>query len=111
MRYYRDTRLNAQTLLALLLHYLDDLDSKMECMRALIEKDQLVDGVWTGYNSALERSALKKGKFLESGSKPPVAKPTVAAAKPVAAALPVLPPSDSSSPFADKLKQALGPKQ
>jgi 3'-5' exoribonuclease len=49
---------------ALLLHYLDDLDSKMECMRALIEKDRQVDGCFTAYNTALSRSALKKDRFL-----------------------------------------------
>jgi 3'-5' exoribonuclease len=85
---------------ALLLHLLDNMDSKMECMRALIERDQTVEGAWTGYNSALERSALKKAKFLE-----PAAKPAVAAAKPAEVARPIAP----VSPFADKLKQALGP--
>ena len=49
---------------ALLLHYLDDLDSKMECMRALIENDRQVEGCFTTYNSALERSALKKDRYL-----------------------------------------------
>ena len=50
---------------ALLLHYLDDLDSKMECMRALIENDPQVEGCFTAYNAALERPALKKDRFLE----------------------------------------------
>jgi 3'-5' exoribonuclease len=88
---------------ALLLHLLDNMDSKMECMRALIEKDQMVEGVWTGYNSALERSALKKAKFLEGNSKAeaPAAKPSPA---PSLAAH----HSESASLFADKLKQALG---
>ncbi len=45
---------------ALLLHHLDNLDSKMECMRGQIEKDRLVEGVWTGFNPALGRAALKK---------------------------------------------------
>jgi 3'-5' exoribonuclease len=84
---------------ALLLHLLDNMDSKMECMRALIEKDQMVEGAWTGYNSALERSALKKAKFLEPAPKPAIA------AKPAEAPRPIAP----ASPFADKLKQALGP--
>src|SRR5580704_14414872 len=88
---------------ALLLHLLDNMDSKMECMRALIEKDQMVEGAWTGYNSALERSVLKKRKFLETGSKPAAAE-----AKPVAVR-PAGHPHDSASAFADKLKQALGP--
>ncbi len=88
---------------AMLLHLLDNMDSKMECMRALIEKDQAVEGVWTGYNSALERSALKKAKFLEGNSKP-----EAAAAKPAPAASPAVHHNDSASLFADKLKQALG---
>ena len=50
---------------ALLLHHLDNLDSKMECMRGLVERDRLIEGVWTGYSSALERTVLKKDKYLE----------------------------------------------
>jgi 3'-5' exoribonuclease len=50
---------------AMLLHQLDNLDSKMECIRGLVEKDRLVEGVWTGYSSALDRSVLKKRRFLE----------------------------------------------
>jgi 3'-5' exoribonuclease len=49
---------------ALLLHQLDNLDSKMECMRALAERDTLVEGNWTGYSPALERAVLKKDRFL-----------------------------------------------
>jgi 3'-5' exoribonuclease len=48
---------------ALLLHYLDDMDSKMECMRALIENDRQVDGCFTTYNTALGRTALKIDKY------------------------------------------------
>src|SRR5580698_1780268 len=55
---------------AMLLHHLDNLDSKMECMRGLIERDRLVEGVWTGYSSALERTVLKKEKYLEQETKP-----------------------------------------
>ena len=50
---------------ALLLHYLDDMDSKMECMRALIENDRQVEGCFTACNTALERAALKKDRYLE----------------------------------------------
>jgi len=49
---------------ALLLHYLDDLDSKMEAMRALIENDRQLEGCFTTYNSALERAALKMDRYL-----------------------------------------------
>ena len=58
---------------ALLLHHLDNLDSKMECMRATIAKDRLVDGCWTTYNAPLERAVLKKLKYLaEHEAVPPV---------------------------------------
>ncbi|HVW87190.1 MAG TPA: HD domain-containing protein [Bryobacteraceae bacterium] len=50
---------------ALLLHYLDDMDSKMECMRALIEKDPQSEGLFTGYSQSLERVALRKHRYLE----------------------------------------------
>jgi 3'-5' exoribonuclease len=49
---------------AMLLHQLDNLDSKMETMRGLLERDRLVDGCWTGYSSALERAVLKKDRYL-----------------------------------------------
>jgi 3'-5' exoribonuclease len=99
---------------ALLLHYLDDLDSKMECMRALIEKDRQVEGCFTGYNAALERQALKKDRYLN----PPPPRPRTVA-QPDGGAAPAQPPEPASPPahplfapkpdsaFADKLKQAL----
>jgi 3'-5' exoribonuclease len=51
---------------ALMLHYLDDLDSKMEAMRAQFERDAGLDSPWTGYNSALARPLLNTQKFLKS---------------------------------------------
>jgi 3'-5' exoribonuclease len=59
---------------ALLLHYLDDLDSKMEAMRAHFERELLLDGPWTGYNASLGRPLLDSRKFMEGG-KPPAEKP------------------------------------
>ena len=50
---------------ALLLHHLDNLDSKMECMRSMIARDRHVEGCWTGYNASLERAVLKKARYLE----------------------------------------------
>src|SRR5437667_1586826 len=49
---------------ALLLHYLDDLDSKMEAMRAQFERGADSDGAWTGYNPSLGRPLLNTAKFL-----------------------------------------------
>jgi len=93
---------------ALLLHHLDNLDSKMEAMRQTVERDQRIEGVWTGYNPALERMVLKRVKFLEdpppsqagaqqNQAPPPTPKP--APAPP--------PPSHGNSLLADKLASAL----
>ena len=49
---------------ALMLHYLDDLDSKMESMRAHFEREQDLDSPWTSYNSSLARPLLNSRKFL-----------------------------------------------
>jgi 3'-5' exoribonuclease len=50
---------------ALLLHYIDDLDSKMENMRALIDRDPQAEGFFTPYSPALSRVALRKSRYLE----------------------------------------------
>jgi 3'-5' exoribonuclease len=50
---------------ALMLHYLDDLDSKMESMRAHFERDAGAESAWTGYNASLGRSLLNTEKFLQ----------------------------------------------
>ena len=51
---------------ALMLHYLDDLDSKMESMRANFERDADSEEGWTGYNASLGRPLLNSAKFLEA---------------------------------------------
>jgi 3'-5' exoribonuclease len=47
---------------ALMLHYLDDLDSKMESMRAHFEREP--DAEWTGYNASLGRTLLNSERVL-----------------------------------------------
>ncbi|HVH71887.1 MAG TPA: OB-fold nucleic acid binding domain-containing protein [Candidatus Dormibacteraeota bacterium] len=47
---------------ALMLHYLDDLDSKMESMRAHFERDP--EAEWSGYNGSLGRTLLNSEKVL-----------------------------------------------
>src|SRR5205814_4672327 len=64
---------------ALLLHYLDDMDSKMECMRAQIENDRQVEGCFTSYSPSLERAALKKAKYLNPPPPDPAPAKTPAA--------------------------------
>ncbi len=88
---------------ALLLHHLDNLDSKIECMRGLLERDRSVEGMWTAYCPPLDRSVLKKRKFLDSEKDPPQDKTECAPPRPQPAKLVI----DSSSPFASKLQDAL----
>ncbi len=52
---------------ALMLHYMDDLDSKMESMRAQFEREAEFDSPWTSYNPSLARPLLNPKKFLEKG--------------------------------------------
>lgn len=65
---------------ALLLHHLDNMDSKMELIRSVIERDRNPASAWSPYVPALERSVLNKDKFLA----PPAPAPS-AAVKPAPA--------------------------
>ena len=49
---------------ALLLHYMDDLDSKMEAMRAHFEREVDLESPWTSYNASLGRPLLNSAKYL-----------------------------------------------
>ena len=87
---------------AMLLHHVDNMDSKMEAMRNTLERDQRIEGVWTAFNPALERMVLKRAKYLAEA---PVADgvPTVAPPKPAAAK----PSLAGSTLLAEKLLGAL----
>src|SRR4029453_12139189 len=50
---------------ALLLHYLDDLDSKMECMGTMVDRDRQGEGWFTEYSASRDGSVLKKGNYLD----------------------------------------------
>ncbi|MGC2727880.1 MAG: HD domain-containing protein, partial [Candidatus Sulfotelmatobacter sp.] len=56
---------------ALLLHYMDDLDSKMEAMRAHFEREADLESPWTSYNASLGRPLLNSAKFLAPKPAPP----------------------------------------
>jgi 3'-5' exoribonuclease len=47
---------------ALMLHYLDDLDSKMAAVRSALDSEK-GEGNWTAYNGALERRILRADFF------------------------------------------------
>ncbi len=55
---------------ALMLHYLDDLDSKMESMRAQFERGPESAEGWTGYNPSLGRPLLNSRKFVQPRAAP-----------------------------------------
>jgi len=54
---------------AVMLHYLDDLDSKMGAVRAALESDR-GEGNWTAYSGALERRILRTDGFLSEAKAP-----------------------------------------
>ena len=56
---------------AVLLHYMDDLDSKMESMRALFEREGDQENPWTSYSPSLGRPLLNTEKFLAPKPAPP----------------------------------------
>ena len=91
---------------ALLLHHLDNLDSKMEVMRGMVANDKNVAGHWTSYHSALDRVALKKERYLNAA--PAAAAPAAPAGEPAVAPPRAKGPERTGSPFASKLQAALG---
>lgn len=50
---------------ALLLHHLDNMDSKMDALRSALRRDQQSDGEFTGWIGPLERVLLKKERYLQ----------------------------------------------
>src|SRR5579863_9662464 len=58
---------------ALLLHYMDDLDSKMEAMRAHFEREADLESPWSSYNASLGRPLLNSAKFLAPKAAAPTA--------------------------------------
>jgi 3'-5' exoribonuclease len=96
---------------ALVLHYLDDLDSKMESMRAHFEREVSSEGVWTGYNPSLARPLLNTTKFLEK--KPPAAAEGVSVEASETQAAATIPEPESSEPAtsADSMAATAGPEK
>ncbi|MDQ1470163.1 MAG: 3-5 exoribonuclease [Bryobacterales bacterium] len=91
---------------ALLLHHLDDMDSKMENMRALIAKEPQAQGLFTGYSQSLERVALRKERYLNPEQPPaaPLLPALVAASSDsVAASAVAAQPKPKPAPLAESL--------
>jgi 3'-5' exoribonuclease len=100
---------------ALLLHHLDNLDSKMDAVRSALQRDRAVEGEFTGWIAPLERVLLKKERYLEepkvaAKTEPEVSAPAVTPPTPAAPAPPkpaFKPPQNSL--FAEKLQAVLEP--
>ncbi len=87
---------------AVLLHHLDNMDAKMEAVRALLRKDPLLEGCWTTYFQPLDRMLLKTDRYLrgeETSEAPPARPGSNAGGKPESA--------QTLSLFGEKLKGAL----
>ena len=87
---------------ALVLHYLDDMDSKMESMRALMEKDAQTGGLFTPYSPTLERVVLRKQLYLD----PKSANPAGTEARPEPPPTPKQ-STATNSIFGDRLRAAI----
>jgi 3'-5' exoribonuclease len=55
---------------ALLLHHLDNMDSKMEAMRSTLRKPSPVEADFTGWVPSLERVILRKEQYLRGNATP-----------------------------------------
>jgi 3'-5' exoribonuclease len=95
---------------AMLLHHLDNLDSKMDAIRGALQRDRAVEGEFTGWIAPLERVLLKKEKYLKDGKEPVPAKPLLVAA-PAALSAPKPAPPPQNSLFAEKLQAVLAPQK
>jgi 3'-5' exoribonuclease len=93
---------------ALLLHHLDNLDSKMDAVRMALKRDPHVEGEFTGWIAPLERALLKKDRYLQepkpAPAPPVIAEVTVTIAKPESK-----PPVNTF--FGEKLQAVLEPRK
>ncbi|MBV8808816.1 MAG: HD domain-containing protein [Acidobacteriaceae bacterium] len=58
---------------AMLLHHLDNLDSKMEALKNALKRDAHMEGEFTGWVGSLERSILRKDRYMADRAGTPVA--------------------------------------
>ena len=97
---------------ALLLHHLDNLDSKVDAMRTALKRDHHVDGEFTGWVSSLERVLLKKDRFVQGVVSEAVNGPSLAEPPHTSNTVPEPPPRPEIRPtpmtlFGEKLQAVL----
>ena len=94
---------------ALMLHYLDDLDSKMESMRAHFEREADSENPWTGYNSSLGRPLLNSKKFLVTETASPEQPASAASPEGTLSTTPLLPGLETEQPEEKAVAAAANP--
>lgn len=96
---------------ALLLHHLDNLDSKMDALRGALKRDRQMEGEFTNWIAPLERVLLKKELYLHppAHSTPPPAATSSSATTPATPApAPATPaPAQPTTLFGEKLQAVL----
>jgi 3'-5' exoribonuclease len=96
---------------AVLLHHLDNLDSKMDAVRGALLRDRSVEGEFTGWIAPLERVLLKKDRYLDESRAPsPVTPPSTKAEPDAPPPKPAYQPPQNSL-FAEKLQAVLAPRK
>jgi 3'-5' exoribonuclease len=93
---------------ALLLHHLDNLDSKMATLKNALDRDSRIEGEFTGWVAAMERTFLKKDRYLEPLPASAVAPAAATAAAPPLS-VPVSVPDPAPAPEAPVEGPAAGP--
>lgn len=92
---------------ALMLHYLDDMDSKIQGMQSILARDSTIEGDWTGYLPSLGRPLLKMEKFLNGSAAPapeveaPASQVTTPVPEPAPHTVAPPPPSSTTPPASD----------
>lgn len=99
---------------ALLLHHLDNLDSKMDAMRGALTRTHAVDGEFTGWIPSLERIVLRKERYLQEPEQ--VSRPAPVLEKPAEQKHSAVqkPAENKPAPltlFGEKLQAVLGPEK
>jgi 3'-5' exoribonuclease len=97
---------------ALLLHHLDNLDSKMDAVRGALQRDRLVEGEFTGWIAPLERVLLRKDRYLEEPKAAALPTPAEKPDAPTAAPpKPDFKPPPQNTLFGEKLQAVLEPRK
>src|SRR4051795_9937861 len=83
---------------ALLLHQLDNLDSKMESMRNTLRKASSIEADFTGWVPSLERVLLRKEQYLNGQPAPEAGKQAAPEQRPLPVELDPPPAAESPAP-------------